>query len=260
MRGAHGDRAGKPFSPCVEHFVFGSHLSPAISDFKGEDGGIYVILSTRDISLAVGVKHATFLSPFSKLWVHGSWIRHVYWTVSTSMGRLLCVHLDAHNPMFNGSAAPTTSVVDDVRFIFNDYTLSVITSTWRTKAQVTKGRPHFGHLRINIEVQPLYDVVLDSVAPHGLLGQTYDTDNQPIHGKRDRYDIMDDGRPTWTRSIPGGRVTTKAKAEGAIEGVAEMYRIKTPFDTNFTFSRFRASHATPRNASILRSSLAHQIL
>eukprot|EP00966_Prymnesium_polylepis_P027168 628365-Prymnesium_polylepis.1 len=91
IRGAHGDR----------------------TDFKGEHLGIYVILSTKHLSLAVQFEHDTFFTPYSKMWVRGSWIRHAYWTIRTSGSRLLTVELDAHQPKFNGSAAARLSVVDD---------------------------------------------------------------------------------------------------------------------------------------------------
>lgn len=222
-----------------------------VTDFKGEDGGIYVLLSTRSLSLAMGVEHASFFTPASKLWVHGSWARHAYWTVRTSGARLLQIALHAHRPMFNGSRKAATSVIDDVKIKFGGASLTVTTHTWRTKAEVTKGKPHYGQLRMHIEVQPLYDIASDPVQPHGLLGQTYDGDERPLHGKRDRYDLLDDGRPTWARMTAGGRVTTQAKAEGAIEGQGSMYRIRSPFETNFAFSRFGASVAASRNITAL---------
>ena len=92
----------------------------------------------------------------------------------------------------------------------------------------------------------------DAVAPHGLLGQTYDGDRRPIHGKRDRYDILDNGKPTAARKGVGGRITTRAKGEGAIEGHAEMYRVERPFDTGIAFSRFGAHSAAPRNITLMR--------
>lgn len=199
----------------------------------------------------MGMEHSSFFSPYSKVWVHGSWIRKVYWTIRTSVGRVLHAQLNAHHPKFNGSTSATSSVIDDVHFHFDGKALTVSTPTWRTKAVVTKGKPHYGQLRINIEIQPLYDVASDPVAPHGLLGQTYDGDARPLHGKRDRYDILDDGRPTQSRVVAGGRITTQAKAEGAIEGNEEMYLVPSPFHTNFAYSRFGVSAAPPRNTTLL---------
>ena len=47
-------------------------------------------------------------------------------------------------------------------------------------------------------------------------------------------------------------MTTRARAEGAIEGEGEMYRVKHPFDTAFAFSRFDARTGSPRNITALR--------
>ena len=112
------------------------------------------------------------------------------------------------------------------------------------RCESTVGAPHPGKLRMNIEIKPSYAVDYDPVAPHGLLGQvctcgegrgtyfacvyltrvarlcvqTYDRDHLEINGRKDDYSTLDDGRPSASRSGVGGRVTTHAKAEGAIEG------------------------------------------
>mmetsp|Transcript_66131 Transcript_66131/g.174579 ORF Transcript_66131/g.174579 Transcript_66131/m.174579 type:complete len:150 (-) Transcript_66131:188-637(-) len=130
--------------------------------------------------------------------------------------------------------------------------LTLTTQTWRSRATVTKGPPHWGLLRMDVSVQPLYNTVAHAVAPHGLLGQTYDGDGLPVHGQRDRYDRLDDGLPTRARTHAGGTVTTRARGEGAIEGSSEMYRVSRPFDTAFVFSRFGLQSATSRNVTALQ--------
>lgn len=212
-----------------------------------------MLLSTQNLSLAIRVEDSVFFTPYSKLWVHGSWIRQAFWTIRTSHGNLLKVELDARRPMFNGSRATRSVTIDDIHFRFVRTGLTVTSRTWRTKATATRGSPHYGVARINIEIQPLHDVEVDRVAPHGLLGQTYDSDDSPLHGKRDRYDILDNGKRTHSRERAGGHVTTRAQAEGAIEGRLEMYRIQKPFDTSFAFSRFGLKAASPRNITALLS-------
>eukprot|EP00966_Prymnesium_polylepis_P003020 69060-Prymnesium_polylepis.1 len=152
-------------------------------DFRGKHGGTYVLLSTTNLSLAAGFEHAVFFTPHSKMWVRGSWIRHAYWTIRTSRGRLVHVRLDAEAPSFNGSRAMRTTFVDDVRFSFRPNVLTVRTPRWNTHAQVMRGAPHYGQLRVDITIQPLYNVVaVPGLAPHGLLGQSYDGDGAPLHG------------------------------------------------------------------------------
>ena len=151
VRGAHGD----------------------VFDFKGAHGGIYVLLSTQQLSLSARFEHETFMTPHSKLRVHGSWIRQVYWTVRTAGSKLLKLQLDAHWPSFNRSMR----AIDDLRFAFDPPrramrgALTVSTPAWRTRATVTKGAPHWGKLRIDVTVLPLRAKTVHAVAPHGLLGQ-----------------------------------------------------------------------------------------
>ncbi|KAL1500194.1 hypothetical protein AB1Y20_012863 [Prymnesium parvum] len=220
----------------------------------GEHNGIYVLLSTPTLSISARFEHSTFFTPYSKLKVRGSWIKQVFWTVRTRHGQLLHADLSATSPSFNGSRARHTKTVDDVTFHFDGRALAVSTPKWFTRAVVQKGKPHPGHLRVAVTVRPLYNVKQGKVAPHGLLGQTYDDDNAPLHGKRDSYAVLDDGTRTEARREAGGVVTTRARGEGAIEGHAEMYRVQQPYDTQFAFTRFgRTTNFPARNVSLLRS-------
>ena len=82
-----------------------------------------------------------------------------------------------------------------------------------------------------------------TVAPHGIIGQSYDNDTVAVNGKLDDY-------------FDKSNVVTSAMAEGAIEGVADDYVVDSPHDTRFRFTRFD-SHGIvkPRNASLLSGRL-----
>ena len=75
------------------------------------------------------------------------------------------------------------------------------------------------------------------MAPHGLIGQSYDRDGMAIDGKQDLY--------------AAEVIHTSAMAEGAIEGTASEYKLASKFDTNFAYSRFNAPRAVPRDVSQL---------
>jgi len=77
------------------------------------------------------------------------------------------------------------------------------------------------------------------VAPHGLIGQTFDGDATAVDGAVDDYSA--------------DVVVTRAMGEGAIEGGAADYEIdaKNPFSTAFKYTRFHAEHASPRDLSTL---------
>ena len=71
--------------------------------------------------------------------------------------------------------------------------------------------------------------------PHGILGQSFDGDERPRMGALDVYP---------DKSV-AGEFTTKAMAEGAIEGAASDYALATPRATAFNYSRFATSRALP---------------
>ena len=129
-------------------------------------------------------------------------------------------------------------------------TLVVQTSRWRTFAESTSKLPHFGILRMNLRVQSLYPVCRHpAMAPHGVLGQTFDCDGLAVDGNLDQYDKLPDIRAT---SSARKLVMTQAQAEGAIEGNVDNYEVRWPFDWSFAFSRFAtATAAGPRNVSLL---------
>ncbi|KAL1496023.1 hypothetical protein AB1Y20_014656 [Prymnesium parvum] len=222
-------------------------------DFKGADGGIYVLLSAPNLSLAAEFKHQTFFTGYSKLWVHGSWIKRVYWTIRTASNKFLNTTFDVDNPRFNGTRHSTRRQVEGVTLAFRGNSLTVTTPQWVTRATAHARRPHPGLRRLHVSIQPRGAHA--RVAPHGLLGQTYDGDNMPLHGRRDSYSTLDDGTPTVARKTIGGEVTTRALGEGAIEGSHEMYRVPQLFETAFAFSRFDPSSALvlARNVTQLRA-------
>jgi hypothetical protein len=146
-------------------------------------------------------------------------------------------------------AAPFAT--ENIRVGLSGKTLTVANGQWLTSSRATVGAPHPGKLRVNVEIQPTHAVRHNPVAPHGLLGQTYDRDGLEVNGHEDDYSRLDDGRHASARTGIGGHVTTRAMAEGAIEGVLQDYRVASDFATGFRFSRFDALTAGVRNVSAL---------
>jgi len=91
--------------------------------------------------------------------------------------------------------------------------------------------------RLDISFKQLKRDAAAKVAPHGLVGQTFDNDNVAVDGAQDDY--------------KGPIVVTKAMGEGAIEGRASDYSVPTPFSVEFAYSRFYAESAAPRDTSKL---------
>ena len=177
-----------------------------------------------------------------------------YWVVTTSSGKELTVEYAAEkfDPVAivreaghsDVQARPGTPalVVDDVTVSMVGKTLTVRTGKWVFTA-TTSSYP-FGKLETNknkvlldVAVMPLYDPDTDPVAPHGILGQSYDGDKIAVDGKLDEQKT--------------GESTTAAQAEGAIEGTWEDYIMATPFATDFKYSRFDKTSAPHRDVSKL---------
>jgi len=95
--------------------------------------------------------------------------------------------------------------------------------------EAVQSRPVFDRVegprhRLDLSLRPLLPEARLAEWPHGLIGQSFDGDATPRQGKQDDYNAP----VVWTT----------AQAEGAIEGVADDYRVASPFVTEFRFSRF----------------------
>lgn len=116
--------------------------------------------------------------------------------------------------------------------------LAVSTGRWDVQAS-SKPFPkaHAGRFWLNVKIEATYDADHDPIAPHGLIGQSYDGDDVAVDGAVDSY--------------VGREVTTKAMGEGAIEGTASDYVMPGALATAFKYSRFDAVSAKPRDVAKL---------
>ena len=89
-----------------------------------------------------------------------------------------------------------------------------------------------------MQIKPRVAESAFKLPPHGIVGQGWDGDGKAINGERDVFP-------------ESGEFTTYAQAGGAIEGVASDYKVATPYDTDFKYSRFDAKSAEPRNVAKL---------
>jgi hypothetical protein len=207
---------------------------------------------------------ATDRTPYSKMYVNGSFVHNAFWVLRTPQtGRTLRVSFLGHRPHIatvksennvlyrvNEGTAPIE--VEGITLSFSGRKrFQVQTAEWRMTAESTISYPHANIMRLNIQVASLYRVCAGRMAPHGILGQTFDCDGTAVHGKQDSYETLDSKEATRRRRGAGGIVTTKAQGEGALEGKYSDYMLNAKFDTAFTFSAFNSSWATraaPRDA------------
>ena len=107
-----------------------------------------------------------------------------------------------------------------------------------------RGRPNETHWHGRWDPeQRRFDIAIRGVFPqeqaHGVIGQSY-RDGTIRSGKVDEYGA------TSTPGLVNGMgvappMTTSAQAEGAIDGTYLDYRLSSPFETYFKYSRYRAS-------------------
>jgi hypothetical protein len=191
-----------------------------------------------------------------------------YWTLQTEAGKTVTVSIEALNRTASVNRAPIhrglghglgrVAVVNDgiknvsvsesqefvsgnvnVRWV-SDRKLTVSNGQWETSATIQAfpfSSLNKGKVLLDVALKPLYNVESDVVAPHGIIGQSYDGDQIALDGARD--------------VAQAGEMTTKAQGEGALEGTIADYQMKTPFGTDFVFSRFDKLAAKPRDVSKL---------
>ena len=133
--------------------------------------------------------------------------------------------------------------------------LEVRTAAWKIEAtaRMIARSVVLRKRQIDLSLVPLRDPLAPNpqtgrvVAPHGLIGQSFDGDAIAVDGKKDRY------RELWWRqtSFKSKEITTEAQGEGAIEGSADDYKIDDPFGHTFKYSRCSAFEAAPRSVSAL---------
>jgi len=129
---------------------------------------------------------------------------------------------------------------DNVNIKLADRKLIVSNGVWEMSASVHAfpfASLNKGKMLLDIELKPLVNVEADTVAPHGILGQSYDGDQFDFDGARD--------------TAQAGEMTTKAQGEGAIEGTIADYKMTSRFDTQFIYSRFDKLTAKPRDTNKL---------
>jgi hypothetical protein len=248
--GGGGGASGDP------HFTGGDRDT---FDFKGENGAIYNLLSATYVSLNALFQRKTYHDAGPKhREVHGSFMFAGFAAITTGAGRLLHIGYDATRAVFvnvavvNGTEptaykAPFSMTIDDVSVALVDRVATISTPEW-TIALSSKFKAGIvaagntcadGKCFLEVKVSPRVDVAKLKVAPHGLIGQTYDGDGVGVIGKTDNYKTRDN------------TVTTSAMGEGAIEGEASDYEVPSKFATEFKFSRFGLTEAKPRDTSKL---------
>jgi len=232
-------------------------------DFKGEDGVAYALLSARDLAVNGRFKHDVYTLGSKE--VHGSFITEAYLTARTASGEIVRLSYNASAPsvaeLLVGPRKLTLAISSlavnevgldqftqdtlDVKLQknhMNDASLVVSDGAWVVTCS-TRLYPYSTDnkmkTRLDLSFTPAKGAAKSLVAPHGLIGQTFDRDQIAVDGAQDDYS--------------GNVVVTKAMGEGAIEGAASDYALplQDPYSPAFKYSRFNTVAAPPRDVSKL---------
>jgi hypothetical protein len=225
------------------------------------------MLSARNTSFNVLFDNDDFKNPY-KL-VHGSAMKGAAWVLRTNIsGLTVSIEYNASAGLPNRALVRVSGkktgvwvghgskpfVLENIRVemrekkqvgmgkrgAWHGIALIVSTNLWHFDVwnkPFPNWKENLGKALLNIHMEPLYDADHDPVAPHGLIGQSYDGDGQAVNGAVDDYSEDE--------------VTTEAMAEGAVEGKASDYKMSDKFETQFKFTRFDATSAKPRDVSKL---------
>jgi len=231
------------------HFAHGGR-----ADIRGQHGAVYNLLSHKNVTMNVKFENADF--SWSKRTVHGTKLSAAYWSITNSDNKVVQIAMDAHNKTelghkghrghvtFEGKQYEVTDstpfVAGNVRASLTSNKLIVTNTQWEMTAKVASfpfATLNKGKVLLDVSLKPLYNVEADVVAPHGIVGQSFDGDDFDFDG------AMDKSKDAVT--------TTTAQGEGAIEGVIADYKVATSFATEFAYSRFGKLAAKPRDTTKL---------
>ena len=235
------------------HFAHGGR-----ADFRGRQRQCYSIFSAPGLAVNARTEDAIFDLHDGKLEVNGSFITEAHLVARVGQSRQIWANLSywaseletswrqalsgtcGGQPLQVGqrgtvwceelAAQPFSSPQGGgANFTLGNWTIAVVGTEvpgWMA------GPKH----RLDISFRARGDAAAKAL-PHGLIGQSF-TSGLPHYGKVDAYP-------------EAGRFTTRAMAEGAIEGEAASYEVSSPHETHFTFSRFDAKPETWLNPALL---------
>lgn len=253
-----------PLAPIMARQDPHLHLAHGGSaDFRGEDGAWYTLVSAPGVHMAARTRDSTFMLPQPML-VHGSFFTEVAFVIRGASGRGYGVHSDANSIAYavydlgeNGKdfkkplliarrvGVWTNLYIEDIGIYYKQATLVLRGNGWEANStrhpiyNKVAGAPEWRldftmrQFSGNTGFENLHGTSSKSCHPHGLIAQSYDNDNIAVDGAQDNYE--------YNRTHP--IVTTKAQAEGAIEGIARDYKIADKFNTSFAFTRFLAKRS-----------------
>jgi hypothetical protein len=230
-------------------------------DFKGEDKVVYSMFSASGFAVNALFVHDVYSLGDKE--VHGSFITEAYVSVHLPGHEVVHVSYNATRPdVALLAAGPRQTALAISSFDVNELAvdsfdldgvhvklskshmdeaaLVVNNGFWEVTCRARLypySTTNHQKKRLDLSFSQIDKNAAAKVMPHGIVGQTFDGDKMAVDGAQDDY--------------AGKRVVTKAMGEGAIEGTAADYVVKSPYSVEFVYSRFAAKSAPPRDVSKL---------
>ena len=230
----------------------------------------FSLLSAPGIQFAAKTMDTSFLLPRPQL-VHGSFFTDVAFRFRGTSGKEYGVTSSASNVSFSVFDAVKNTRIktivgiwkqwwqDGVRVLYKQNTMHVRANGWEvnaTRHPVYNWVAGPAHWRYDFTIRYLDGTFFEqqhgrrssTCYPHGVIGQSWDGDALGVNGRMDDYKYKNNN-PV---------VVTTANAEGAIEGEASHYALRSEFDVDsFRYGRYRknsTSVCAPRNIASLSGS------
>jgi len=241
------------------------------ADFRGVDKQFFSFLSAPNISVTVMTEDRSFVRWGGQV-VHGSFITKLFIKVRSPVtGQLLrgSVHADQYNSFRSYAEDAVSTYTNKTRVelpgvdmlqlsggrsvihgagwevFVNRRRLRKPLSTRSAGVSLKDSESWFLDTSFNIldkdaaSAKKFGHSTIGRIAPHGIIGQSFDGSMIAVSGKQDKYNDLPE-------------FTTTAQAEGALEGKHTDYIMTAPFATDFKYSRFDAkSPVAPRDVSKL---------
>lgn len=206
------------------------------ADFRGSNNDVYNFLSVPGLSLNVRTQESTF--KYKNTTVHGTFITEAFFTALTNNNRSVLYSQSSLRANDNNWGwRMSNGTCDNRRFYtFPHHTQYCDNFKVQTDASSSdfnmygwgisvKTNYVYGHIsgckkRLDIKISGPSNSV-----SHGIIGQSFNRNIHVTNGKKDVYP-------------KSGEFTTYAQAEGSIQGTHRMYKMETPFSTDFAFSTF----------------------
>jgi len=238
------------------------------TDFRGQDGKIFNMLSARNFSLGVRTVESHFMQKFGVQKVHGTHFSEAFFTIRTNeTGTLITARTDAlitpwvdpvsyvaisgkekYPIKLSASGHPTFTMEDVNITAVSGSKVVVRAASWEvslTRRLLYKPLPESKTKNfLDLSVRRVYKDP-KALASHGVIGQSFDP----------KHRITKDGK---LDDYSKDEVTTTAQAEGAIEGVYTDYMVAAPYQTTFKYSLFDAPPEKATSAAMAAAFLSNE--